>query len=381
MNAILIMFHIESSAGYAMDSLLLTFVRMAEALVGDRAKIHISFIRLDESSHCKLLSEFDQLVEYDPASKDLSQHAFIENYVRQYKIDVVFGFDQMLRQPAYRFLRRGGVKKIISYQGASMSGLNKGIKLVIKKLEVLLTPWSPDHYIFESKAMAKTAYQGRGVSRDKVSIVYLGVDEHRFKPSEKADNYAHDIFDIAPERKILYYSGHMEERKGVAVLVRAARYLYEHHKRRDFHLLILGNKEGEDQQFLQLLGNSGARGHVTFGGYRNDVEKIIPCCYMGAIATTGWDSFTLSSLEVAACGLPLVVSRLQGLVETIEDGVTGFAFEPGDHVAFSAHVITLLDNPDTRDRMGGNARKRVLLGFTRQQQVDNLVDVMKHVAT
>ena len=47
MNSILIMFHLESSAGYAMDNLLPTFVQMAEILVGQRKKIHVSFTRLD----------------------------------------------------------------------------------------------------------------------------------------------------------------------------------------------------------------------------------------------------------------------------------------------------------------------------------------------
>jgi len=379
MNSILIMFHLESSAGYAMDSLLQTFIKMAEALVGERSKIHVSFVRLDKGTFNEPLAKLEQVIEFDPASKNNSQHEFIKNYVKQHKIDVVFGFDQMVRQPAYKPLRRGGVRKIISYQGASMSGLNKGIKLALKKLEVWLTPRSPDHYIFESKAMAKTAYQGRGVSKNKVSIVYLGVDETRFKPSDNT-SYAYNAFAIPPEQKIIYYSGHMEERKGVAVLIQAAMYLYEHHGRRDFHFLILGNKDGEEQLFLDMLEGSGVSSHVTFGGYRNDVEKILPCCYMGTIASTGWDSFTISSLEVASCGLPLVVSKLQGLVETVEDGVTGFIFEPGDHVALAAHIIALLDDIEVRNLMGKNSRQRILDGFTRDMQVKHLVEVMKKVA-
>lgn len=380
MNSILIMFHLESSAGYAMDNLLPTFVQMAEILVGQRKKIHVSFTRLDGGAHKKLLDGFDQLIEFDPASKSKSQHTFIENYVRQHRIDVVFGFDQLVWQPSYKYLRKGGVSKIVSYQGAPMSGLNRGIKLALKKLEVWLTPGSPDHFIFESQAMAKTAYQGRGIPKDKVSIVYLGVDEVKFKPTSDEYKYAHDTFEIPADRKIIYYSGHMEERKGVAVLIRAAMYLYGHYGRRDFHFLILGNKDGQEQRFLKLLGESGAGNHVTFGGYRRDIEKIVPSCFMGAIASTGWDSFTVSSLEVAACGLPLVVSNLQGLIETIEEGKTGFTFQPGDYKALANHIITLLDNQEIRNSMGENARKRILAGFTRPMQIDRLVDVMQKVA-
>jgi glycosyltransferase involved in cell wall biosynthesis len=98
----------------------------------------------------------------------------------------------------------------------------------------------------------------------------------------------HDIFTIPADRKIIYYSGHMEERKGVAVLMHAARDLYDRHGRRDFHFLILGNREGEEQRFLDMLKDTGAWDHVTFGGYRKDFEQILPGCYLGAIASTGW---------------------------------------------------------------------------------------------
>ena len=173
----------------------------------------------------------------------------------------------------------------------------------------------------------------------------------------------------------------MEERKGVATLVHAARDLYDRFDRRDFHFLLLGTRDSEEQQYLDMLEGTDAREHVTFGGYRNDVEQILPGCYIGAIASTGWDSFTMSSLEIASCGVPLLVSRLQGLVETIAEGETGYAFTPGDYAELADHIAGLLDNPARRDRMGVNARQRILSGYTKQEQIDNLVDVVKRVVT
>ena len=130
-----------------------------------------------------------------------------------------------------------------------------------------------------------------------------------------------------------------------------------------------------------MLDDTDAREHVTFGGYYKGVEKIIPSCYIGAIASTGWDSFTMSSLEIASCGLPLLVSRLQGLVETVEEGKTGYTFTPGDHAELAGRIGGLLDDQAQRDRMGASARQRILCGYTKQQQIDHLVDVMKRVVT
>lgn len=380
MNALLLTFHVGPGAGYAIDTLLATFIRMAGRLVADSRNIHIAFPRMAGLDRCDAIAGIRNILKFDPATCEPEELDMIQTYIRRHAIDVVFGFDQPVQQVSCRYMRQAGVRRIISYQGAPMSGLNSGIRLLLKRVEVLLAIGSPDHYIFESQAMAKTAYQGRGIPLARTSVVHLGVDENRYRPSDKPTSYAHDMFAIPHDRKIIYYSGHMEERKGVAVLMRTAIELYERHGRRDFHFLLLGNRDGEERQFLELLEDSGSREHVTFAGYRKDVEQILPGCYIGAIASTGWDSFTMSSLEIASCGLPLLVSRLQGLVETIEEGKTGFTFTPGDHAELAARIIGLLDDPVRRDRMGTSARQRILSGYTKQQQINCLVDVVKKVA-
>lgn len=379
MNAILIMFHLELDAGYAMDNLIGVFLEMSELLVKSRENVYISFTDIQGKSNKNILNSFNNIIEYDPASADIKNHEFMEKYVRENKIDIVFGFDQPVSQPAYKYLRRAGVKNIISYQGAPMSDLNSGIKLFLKKLQVSLTRYSPDHFIFESKAMAETAYNGRGIAENKTSVVYLGVDTEYYKPCAKKSGYAHAAFSIPLDRKIIYYSGHMEARKGVAVLVNAALHLCCNEKRKDFHFLLLGNRAGEEKKYLEMLQGSDALSHVTFGGYRNDIAQILPSCDIGAIASTGWDSFTLSSLEIASCGLPLIVSDLQGLVETIEEGKTGLSFEPGNHVALAEIINKLLDDDSLSARLGKQARERVLSGYSKKHQLERLVEIVHQV--
>jgi glycosyltransferase involved in cell wall biosynthesis len=54
-----------------------------------------------------------------------------------------------------------------------------------------------------------------------------------------------------------------------------------------------------------------------------------------------------SVLEALACGTPVVASAVGGLVETIRDGVTGWAVRPGDAGALAAALRDVLDHPDT----------------------------------
>lgn len=381
MNAILIAFHCKSNAGYAMNTLLPVFIEMANKLVEYDNDIHVSFTKLNGSNCDNTPNYCKNFIEFDLATNEKSELLEIEKYVKKNNIDIVFGFDQPVNRPSYKYLRRGGVKKIISYWGAPISSINTGLKLKLKQLQVALTLNSPDHYIFESEAMAQSAYLGRGISKNKTSIAYLGVNTEKFKPANTENFYAHDTFNIPKDRKILFYSGHMETRKGVAVLINAVKYLYNHHNKRDFHLLILGNKGEEEKPYLEMLADDGAYNYVTFAGYRNDIEKIMPSCYLGMIASTGWDSFTMSSLEMASSGLPLLVSNLQGLVETIDEGKTGHSFQAGNHIELSKLIISLLDDYATRNLLGENARKRVLSKFTEQKQIERLVTLVRQANT
>ena len=108
---------------------------------------------------------------------------------------------------------------------------------------------------------------------------------------------------------------------------------------------------------------------MTFGGYRDDVEKILPGCSIGVIASTGWDSFTMSSLEMSSSGLPLVVSNLQGLAETVDHGTTGFVFKPGDHYELADRILYLLENRQKLKDFSAKSRERVLKRFTKERQI------------
>ena len=117
--------------------------------------------------------------------------------------------------------------------------------------------------------------------------------------------------------------------------------------------------------------------YVTFGGYRKDIAKIHQSCFVGVIASTGWDSFTMSSIEMAASGLPLLVSDLQGLRETVIDGKTGFLFTPGDSSRLAQLLLKITQGPALRDRLGAESRKYVLQKFTKNRQIGELVKVFK----
>jgi glycosyltransferase involved in cell wall biosynthesis len=71
------------------------------------------------------------------------------------------------------------------------------------------------------------------------------------------------------------------------------------------------------------------------------------------------EGLPLCVLEAMAHGRPVVATRVGGIPELVEDGVTGFLVEPGDVAGLRAALERLLADPMLRRRMGREARARV----------------------
>jgi len=379
MKSILILLHCGSNTGYAIGPLERAFYEMAlELCNGDGARVHFGYPTMDAGPSPTLPAQFSQYLIVDTQSNTPSDVERVDQYIRTHHIDTVFGFDQPVDRPMYRVLRKAGVTRFVSYWGAPISSIKPLPVLMLKRLQVALMRQGPDHYIFESRGMADTAVFGRGIAARKTSIVPLGVDTERFSPSDAVDGYLHKTLGIPADRKVFFYSGHMETRKGVAIIMQAVNSLSAVRKSADWHFLLLGNKGTEHVPYQQMLTNAAAQ-HVTFGGYRNDIHLLQREAYAAVIASTGWDSGPLSAVECQASGLPLLVSDLPGLNESIQSGVTGFHFPVADAHALADVMGKLLDDPSLRNRLGASARQRIVQSYSLGAQRRQLVAVMRRV--
>lgn len=371
-KGILFFFHCKSNTGYAIKSLEDTFYKAACLKYSSR-NIHFAYPDISAGKPDVLPDTFKNLIIFNPGSQDKKHLSIVGKYIKINQIETAVGFDQGPYRKSYKYLRNNGVRNFISYWGAPMSSLNKGIKLALKRFLIRLLPYQPDLYIFESQAMADTAVYGRGIPKDKVTIVHLGVDTKKFKPASASfSKYAYEQFNIPYDRKIIFYSGHMEPRKGVQIIMEAAVNLIDKSGRKDIHFLLLGNQPGQEKPYTSFLSNKKAAQHVTFGGYRNDVPEIHRSCYLGVIASTGWDSFTMSSIEMAASGLPLIVSSLQGLRETVVDGKTGYLIPPGDSHLLAKKILSLINDAEQHNCMSKYSRKQAVHEFSKEKQIEAL---------
>ena len=85
------------------------------------------------------------------------------------------------------------------------------------------------------------------------------------------------------------------------------------------------------------------------------------------------EGYGMVAREAMAYGRPVVATAVGGLVDAVEDGVTGLLVPAGDSGALREALITLLGNAELRGRLGGAAAMRIADGFSRAVQVAALV--------
>ncbi len=122
-------------------------------------------------------------------------------------------------------------------------------------------------------------------------------------------------------------------------------------------LLLVG--DGPDLgDALERARELGVADRVDALGEQDPVTPLLSIADL-FLLPSAQESFGLSALEAMACGVPVIASRVGGLPEVVEHGVTGFLHAPDDVEGMAASGITLLTDPDLHASVAASARRAV----------------------
>ena len=184
----------------------------------------------------------------------------------------------------------------------------------------------------------------RGVPRDRIAVIYPGVD---------ADWYAPDRHEPRARVPTFLYVGRLKRYKGVEIALRAL--ALARRTRSDLVLEIAGG--GDDRTRLEGLARTLAPHAVRFLGVVTEEEKRRLLRRAWAVVLTspkeGWG---ISNVEAAACGTPALASDSPGLRESVRQGETGFLVPHGDVQALADRMLELSADAALMARLGRGAR-------------------------
>jgi len=120
-------------------------------------------------------------------------------------------------------------------------------------------------------------------------------------------------------------------------------------------LVLIG--DGPDRSVAEWQAHDlGIHARIHFLGKQDRVSELLALADL-FLMPSQLESFGLAALEAMACKVPSIATRVGGVPELIEDGVTGLLFPVGDVDAMAAGALGLLNDPPRLNAMREAARK------------------------
>ena len=145
----------------------------------------------------------------------------------------------------------------------------------------------------------------------------------------------------------------------------------------DIHLHVIG--AGPCERELKARSAAvGVAARVHFHGFRRDAHDFIAHCD-ALLMPSLHEGLPYTLLEAMALGTPVIASRVGGLAETIQDGVTGLLVAPADAPALAGAIRRLIADPSLRARLGDAAQRRQRANYSLEAMAGGYLDVYRQV--
>lgn len=220
----------------------------------------------------------------------------------------------------------------------------------------------PSEYLAELVA-------GWGVSRDRLHVIYNGVDLPRVNMSKEDARRA-----IGIAGNIILSCGRLVPWKGFRMLIKLMPQLLQVNQ--FFRLVIVG--DGPDLAMLRsVVSNLGLERKVYVVGRKTPQELAV---YLAAadvfVLNTGYEGFSHQVLEAMTAGVPVVTTSVGGNREVIVQGENGLMVRYNDEFNLVQAIRTLAKQDDLRVHVVENA-KHTVAAFSAEKMLSQTVGLLK----
>jgi len=275
----------------------------------------------------------------------LSQWFFVIKIVRKYQIQAINAhwiIPQGIIAILAKIFLKEKPKLIITSHGADLFALNGGILKKIKSWVIN----KADIFTVVSMAMKNYCRKELHINNsDSIVVRSMGVDlEKLFIKKTRFE-----------DRENVIFVGRLVEKKGLFVLIEAARILKQ--RKRNLKISIVGSgrlleqleklvKEYQLSSFVVFLG---VKSQIQIADLLNQHKVFI----MPSIIGTDGDQegLGLVAVEAMGCGCAVLVSNLAAVKDVVKDGQNGVMFEAGDSLALANNLEKLLIDDELCKRL------------------------------
>lgn len=262
--------------------------------------------------------------------------------------------------PAYLRLRDGhvcsecidsGFSRVIANRCADGSFGKSALLYAEAVVQKFLGNYEMVDVFLSPSAFLLDAVTKHRLPRDRVKLLYNGIDLNTVAPATDDDGY-------------ILFIGRLSQEKGIRTLLKAHAMLSP-----AVRLVVAGTGPMEKELKAGFPGVSFV-GHVT----GDELHRTIKAASAIVVPSECYENCPMSVLEAMAYGKPVVASKIGGIPELVVHGVTGLLFEPGNRDMLHSHLSAIMENAPMRREYGSAGRKRVESHFSLEQHNKGLME-------
>ena len=234
-----------------------------------------------------------------------------------------------------------------------------------------------------SHAVSRHMKEEFGVPYDRIRLIHRGVNLREFVESEPPKDAIQNPPNVqhspVSEKKefIIGIVGRITAIKGHGTLLKAmARVtrLFPNAK-----LWVIG--ESPRRRYRDELGlltrKLGIESSVEFMGTRHDMPQLLRQMDLLVAPAVGEEAFGRVLIEAGACGVPVIASRIGGIVDVVDHGENGLLVPAGDAAALGEAIIGVLRDPEHARQRAHNLKRKVYEVFSDKRMFEQTVEVYR----
>ncbi len=206
--------------------------------------------------------------------------------------------------------------------------------------------------IVASHIIGKRMRDDFGVPHSKIRLIPRGVNLDEFKFNERPDEVFSKNIVIGLVGRLTPIKGHPLFLKAMARVAR----IYPQVK-----IQIIGDapKPQYKEELASLVKHLGLSGSVEFLGTRYDIPELLSKMTILAAPSVGEEAFGRVVIEAGAAGVPVVTTRMGGLVDILEHERDGLLVPPDDPRILAEAVLRYLKDPAFARQCARSLKMRV----------------------
>lgn len=205
-------------------------------------------------------------------------------------------------------------------------------------------------------------------SRVPVEVLWNGIPVERYRRLEEERARCRARLGVPDDAPLIGTTAVFRPQKRLDDWLRAAAEIRSHHPAARFLLVGDGPLRAKLELTAQALELGGS---LHWAGLQSDVRPWLAAMDL-YLQSSDYEGLPVALLEAMAMELPVVASTVGGVPEAVLAGETGLLVPPRQPEALAAAARSLLDQPEARDRLGRQGRRRVCQCFDVQRMQERL---------